>query len=154
MSGRNWTTADPLGLGSLLLSGIRLMQIAPSDSSRDMALINDILQSASAGIQMWINSGTLSQPALRRLAFRELGLAIGIKGLEWIRDKGPTQDKGGGPLEALSQYFPLAEKIIGFWADPDNQQNPTWTEHIDINEVMLATALRPQGYIRLPAIQA
>jgi len=30
-----------------------------------------------------------------------------------------------------------------------NQQSNTWTEHVDINSVMLATSLGPDGYLLL-----
>ena len=150
MSGRNWTTSDPLGLGGLLLADIRLMQVSKPESSEDLALIRDILQSVLAGIRVWANSDALNQPAHRRLAFRELGLAIGIEGIRWIGDKAPVDAESQNYLYALFYYAPIAEQIISFWAAPESQQNPTWTEHIDINSVMLATALHPQGYIKLP----
>jgi len=152
MCGRNWTTSDPLGLGGLLLADIRLMQVSKPDSSKDLALISDILQSVLAGIRIWVSSDALNQPANRRLAFRELGLAIGIEGLQWVGDKAPAHAGVQNHLDALSQYAPIAEQIISFWAAPENQQNPTWTEHIDINSVMLATALRPQGYLKLQGV--
>ena len=154
MSGRNWTTSDPLGLGGLLLADIRLMQLSAPESSMDMALITDILQSVLAGIRIWTNSDALSQPAHRRLAFRELGLAIGIEGIRWISDKASVAPEVQNHLDAISYYAPIAEQIISFWAASESQQNPIWTEHIDINSVMLATALRPQGYLKLPGLYA
>jgi len=50
-------------------------------------------------------------------------------------------------LEALAGYEPLAERIESFWLLPANQKANTWTEHVDINAVMLATSLGPAGYL-------
>ena len=47
------------------------------------------------------------------------------------------------------QFLPLRDKIETFWRDPDNRRSDTWTEHRDINEVMLATSLVPDGYLML-----
>jgi hypothetical protein len=46
-------------------------------------------------------------------------------------------------------YLPLREAIETFWRDPANQRSDTWAEHRDINEVMLATSLAPDGYLTL-----
>ncbi|MCA1786733.1 MAG: hypothetical protein LC657_12225 [Desulfobacteraceae bacterium] len=39
--------------------------------------------------------------------------------------------------------------IESFWLAPENQQVPTWIDHQDINQVMLATSLLPDGYLNL-----
>jgi len=74
------------------------------------------------------------------LAFRELGLAIGLAASERLEESmGAT----------LRSYVPLGEAIESFWLDPEHRQTPTWSEHRDINEVMLATRLAPLGYLEL-----
>ena len=52
-------------------------------------------------------------------------------------------------LEALRPYVALAETIESFWMEPDQQAFRSWVENRDINEVMLATSLLPEGYMRL-----
>ena len=47
------------------------------------------------------------------------------------------------------QYAGLGQHIENFWRDPENQHSETWTEHRDINEVMLATSLAPDGLLVL-----
>ena len=47
------------------------------------------------------------------------------------------------------QYLPLRDEIEAFWRDPEQQHAATWTEHQDINEVMLATSLAPNGNLVL-----
>jgi hypothetical protein len=34
---------------------------------------------------------------------------------------------------------------VSFWVDPGHRRAGTWVEHLDINEVMLATSLAPDG---------
>ena len=46
----------------------------------------------------------------------------------------------------LLRYRPLAETIQLFWSTPAHRRTSTWTDHRDINMVMLATSLAPKGY--------
>ena len=80
------------------------------------------------------------------MAFRELGLAIGLHAVERMQAADPGQR---AQLEALAQYLPLAGDIEAFWLDPAQQSSATWIEHQDINTVMLATSLVPDGYLDL-----
>ncbi|MGD9082806.1 MAG: hypothetical protein PVJ50_06225 [Desulfobacterales bacterium] len=43
----------------------------------------------------------------------------------------------------------MGEAIEKFWLDPKNRRAKSWTEHQDINSVMLATSLAPDGYLKL-----
>jgi hypothetical protein len=43
----------------------------------------------------------------------------------------------------------LIDAIEGFWLDPRTREATTWKEHEDINAVMLATSLAPEGYLAL-----
>jgi len=43
----------------------------------------------------------------------------------------------------------LREDIEMFWLERTNREANTWTEHRDINMVMLATSLAPDGYLTL-----
>ena len=47
------------------------------------------------------------------------------------------------------RYQPLAENIETFWLEPANRESGTWQEHRDINMVMLATSLAPDGFLSL-----
>jgi hypothetical protein len=42
----------------------------------------------------------------------------------------------------------VGDGICEFWLEPANRANSTWTEHADINEVMLATCLVPGGFLQ------
>jgi hypothetical protein len=52
-------------------------------------------------------------------------------------------------IDSLIQYAPLGDAIESFWLEPANRQASTWREHRDINLVMLATSLAPEGYLTL-----
>ena len=98
----------------------------------------------------------MQAPAYYRLAFRELGLAIGLHALARLQrliEGSLGFLKDGQPLsrqvEILMRYRSLAEIIESFWLEPANRQVPSFTEHRDINTVMLATSLTPDAYLLL-----
>jgi hypothetical protein len=52
-------------------------------------------------------------------------------------------------VEAVGRYVPLGARIEEFWLVPAHQEGEEWSAHQDINEVMLATCLVPEGYLLL-----
>ncbi|MEA3303032.1 MAG: hypothetical protein U9Q75_07160, partial [Pseudomonadota bacterium] len=96
----------------------------------------------------YARSGELQQPARYRLAFRELGLAIGLHAVERmhlaVEDEVLSEQLG-----TLMRYMSLRDEIETFWRDPAHQRSNTWTDHQEINEVMLATTLAPEGFLVL-----
>ena len=141
----HWMTDDPLGIGGLLSDAYRLTQLIMYSSLKEEDMLLKLLQTAKEGLDAFLNTNSLSYPAEYRLAFRELGLAIGLKAIKKMQHLFPDE-----PLvEDLERYKPLTDEIIHFWLSKENQQKSTWQEHIDINSVMLATALAPEGYHEL-----
>jgi hypothetical protein len=51
------------------------------------------------------------------------------------------------PGRTARELVPLREKIEQFWLDGKNREASTWTEHREINMVMLATSLAPDGFL-------
>jgi len=49
--------------------------------------------------------------------------------------------------KSLTRYLPLCEGIEKFWLDPASRENATWQAHREINMVMLATSLAPDGFL-------
>ena len=131
---RQWATADPLGLGGLLLDACRVERLRRLGVPVGDRLFEDLLAASVAGLAYYSRRSDLLEPPTRRLAFRELGLAIGLAGAEDLN--GPLAE-----LAALRPHFALGSAIAAFWLDPEHRRNPTWMEHRDINEVMLATSL-------------
>jgi len=52
-------------------------------------------------------------------------------------------------LETLLQYAPLIETIEKFWLERTSRKANSWMDHQDINMVMLATSLTPDGFLTL-----
>jgi hypothetical protein len=144
-------TTDSLGLGGLMTDAYRLSQLAEQGAPVDAGLKDELLEAALVGLQQYSGDGDLEQGAEHRLAFRELGLAIGLEAVARMRDH-ERSGPGRGVLEKLGAYDPVPAKIVAFWLEPEHQKTRTWTEHRDINEVMLATALAPDGFLVLRAV--
>jgi hypothetical protein len=134
-------TADPLGLGALLVAADRLDQL-----TEDAQLRDGVVRAALVGLEHWVRQRELRQPAAYRLAFRELGLAIGVAAATALRGRGQLDGTLG---DELRRYEPLRREILAFWLAPEHRRVPTFVEHQDINEVMLATALLPDGFLTL-----
>lgn len=144
-------TSDPLGLGGLLVDACRLAQLEQGDGT----LLVSLLVAASIGLRHYVEQPDLRAPAHQRLAFRELGLAIGLAGLSMLDDAVIQRLDARAPPRAgiaqLSQYVPLRTEIESFWLDPDHRRTAAWREHADINAVMLATSLVPGGFLEIGA---
>jgi len=151
-----WATPDPLGLGGLLIDAWRVQQLIQQGAQPDGPLLERLLEGAITGLQHYARGDELRLPASYRLAFRELGLAIGLHALERLQreveeetQRTPASPRLRARLQELMQYLPLRDAIETFWRNPANRRSDTWTEHRDINEVMLATSLAPDGFLML-----
>jgi hypothetical protein len=157
--GREWATADPLGIGGLLMDASRVEQLRRARALEGEGLLERLLAAVLEGLSQYATQGDLRRPASQRLAFRELGLAIGLCGLDRIADD-PNADPGRrrsqpavrAYLAALSRYRSLGSEIEVFWLEPVHRRTSSWTEHRDINDVMLATGLVPEGLLSIEPI--
>jgi hypothetical protein len=111
-------TNDPLGMGELLVDAYRLYQM-----NENQKFISKILNAVKSGLQFYNKN-------LHQLAFRELGLAIGLEASK--------------KMEKLHSYWDIGQDIIDYWI-----KNQDWREHKDINQVMLATSLEPEEFLRI-----
>jgi hypothetical protein len=138
-------TADALGIGGLLTDTYRLAQLG---EGRNDHVIEASLMGALAGLDEYAR-WNLQTPlhARRRLAFRELGLAIGLAAVEPLTAIAPPRLRN--LIAELERYTPLRHALETFWLQPENQQAESWLEHADINTVMLATSLHPDGFLTL-----
>jgi len=142
--GHSWTTDDPLGIGGLLFDAGRLAQL-PAEARDAVA---SVLEASEIGLDAFSRSSTLAQPARARLAFRELGLSIGLQAPALI-DPSTLAPAARDALETLLGQRKLGIAIERFWSDPRNHEPATWQDHRDINVVMLATSLVPSGFLVL-----
>ena len=102
-------------------------------------------------------SHELERPVEGRLAFREIGLAIGLHAVESMRQAiihSPSRfgsradvERRLGSAQALLEHIGLAEEVERRWLDPAAQATPVWRSHEDINCIMLAAALVPDACI-------
>jgi hypothetical protein len=152
--GMNLSTDDPLGTGGLLADAIRIAQLTIKRGSAYGNLLESLLVSGLEGAYSFKKGGILGLPAGYRLAFRELGLSIGLSGMEmlreWIRENPALfgrSDVLQRYVDALAGFEPVRENIEQFWIDDTNRQADTWTGHREINMVMLATSLAPRGFL-------
>lgn len=156
--GLSLVTDDPLGIGGLLSDALRVGQlmVKSNDSFNLEILLQDLLTSALLGLKSYAQNNPQDFPAVYRLAFREMGVSIGIRGMEYLKsliesneDSFKEHDFLYQRIEALKDYIPLADFLEKFWLKDENRKSNTWLEHREINMVMLATSLAPCGFLKI-----
>ncbi len=152
---RVWTTDDPLGLGGLLTDACHAGQLMKKGLNIMPEFLDNILSSALDGLASLFRKNTLTLPARYRLPFREFGLSIGLQAaakLKKLMTDSPASFNTASmsrSVEEILFYGQATQAIEEFWLDPSHQHAETWTEHRDINEIMLATALAPDEFLRI-----
>ena len=144
----DWVTDDPLGVGELLCILYRLAKLAAKGLKELNPLVGSVLEASCVSLQAYLPKDIVYLPASSRLAFRELGLAIGLHAAQKLKEMDEKPSISQELLEKILRHKPLASKIIEFWLNPENQQAKSWQRHRNINMVMLATSLVPDGYLR------
>lgn len=150
---RSWATADALGIGGLLVEAGRLLRLNASGFMDCPRLLSGVLADAQTSLRVFADQNTLDRPDSERLAFRELGLAIGLLALRPMRSTlvarpralGSVSDLLAARVDDLLSYEPLAERVTTFWLNPSNRLGDSWADHENINDVMLATCLVPHA---------
>ncbi|MFO7965888.1 MAG: hypothetical protein R6U50_18320 [Desulfobacterales bacterium] len=152
--GKNWATDDPLGIGGLLGDADKVSKLIVKGTFSGTALLSDLLDAALEGLTAVAESRFTALSADYRLAFRELGMAIGLHAVPGIQDTlseniavFPADHPLHMRIDRFSPYMELSETIEQFWLDSRNRNSKTWMDHEDINRVMLATSLAPEGYL-------
>jgi hypothetical protein len=150
---RNWATDDPLGLGGLLFDACRLCRLSEK-SHNDAELLEALLDGCSRGLASFLRDHPLARAASHRLAFRELGLAIGLKAVasaayEITQRSFDNKVALRRATDWLLRHESLGAEIIDDWLLPARQQDDFWCAHQDINDVMLATALIPDTFLSI-----
>ena len=153
-SGENWATEDPLGIGGLLSDAYRLVQLIDTHQLHETTRLESLLHDVEISLQAFVNNNQLNLPAEYRLAFRELGLAIGLhtigrmqKTIGQYPENFTNAEQLNTTLSKLTRFHRINEFIESFWLEPEHRSVNSWLEHADINNVMLATCLAPDGYL-------
>jgi hypothetical protein len=119
-------------------------------------LLEILFDSSLPGLESCAREDPLKLPVEYRLPFRELGLSIGLRAVE--KSRGLIEENRGvfrkihalhSRVETLMRYAPLAERIEAFWLEGKNREAGSWVAHRDINRVMLATSLAPDGFLTI-----
>lgn len=148
--GVSFRTPDPLGIGGLLMNARALtVTIADSpDPPPEAEWLETILGSSESSLVEFGQTRTFERPVESRLAFRELGLSIGLHGVEEIRSLLRERTSLFRPgcdllaiLDRITRFSFYTDVIEQFWIEPENQRSHSWKNHLDINSVMLATSL-------------
>ncbi len=153
--GMSWTTSDTLGLGGLLENACTLAHIIVEKKyTKYEGLLLQILEDIELGLDYFIHAEVLRQTTDHRLAFRELGLSIGLHALELMEKlvenkieyfHRKTQIKSR--IDRLLKYKLFAGKIEEYWLLPEHQGASSWIDHYNINSVMLVTSLAPRAFL-------
>nr|WP_303715913.1 hypothetical protein [Methanoculleus marisnigri] len=147
--GGNLATDDPLGIGGLLFDAGRIAELMVRGGFAYEDLLASILNAAQTGLAAFVGGRILRYPAESRLAFRELGLSIGLSGARILVERVRENPGLFRRVEALMEYVPLADRIEEFWMDDRNREAGTWTGNREINMVMLATSLAPGEFLTI-----
>ena len=151
-AGRSWVTEDPLGIGGLLVDIDRVSRMQVDAHSEFSDMLDRLLLDARTSLSILAGAYHFDASAEYRLAFREIGLSIGLHAVEAFHQRCPEDANSltgdtVQELEALMQFVPLARAIESFWRTSSNQSQQTWRDHLDINAVMLATSLLPAQFL-------
>lgn len=131
-SGQSWVTSDSLGIGGLLLNARKAVALEKSgvdlpEAVKAQKLVEDSKESLEKFKKVFIPQ----QKAEQRLAFRECGLSLGLRVICDSEEK----------ASEFEEYLILADKIEDFWSNEENQQASSWKDHLNINEIALASSL-------------
>jgi hypothetical protein len=147
-------TDDPLGIGGLLSDAVRIGQLKVRGGIGHLYFLESVLEASLQGLDSFARSGALQMEADYRLAFRELGLCIGLKGMAGLEQNVREHPElfrecshVSGLVKDLTHFLPFADQIEQFWRKPIRRESGTWVQHREINTVMLATSLCPEGYL-------
>jgi hypothetical protein len=131
-----------------------MAQLIVADSFILPDLLKTVLDDSLMSLDFFARKSPLKLPTFYRLAFRELGLSIGLQAvvkLQGLIEQYPRVFKKKhdvhSRIKSLMEYTHLGELINTFWLESKNRESGRWTEHSDINMVMLATSLSPDGYL-------
>jgi hypothetical protein len=150
-----WATDDPLGIGGLLFDACRLCQLVGQKNGRELRLLEDVMQGSANGLMILLKTEYLKRPTRHRLAFRELGLAIGLRAAPIIAralqesEAFETRPSLLRLTDLFLSYERLSDQLIDLWLPYAEDPDESWRTHQDINEVMLATAMAPSAFLSI-----
>lgn len=151
-AGIDLVTHDPLGIGGLLGGSAAVAQWLARGESADVDLLQRLLAAAARGLLAFEAGSPLQAPPEKRLAFRELGLAIGLSAVPRLVAIVSVVSACSGAavaslVGAVARHAGLGARLRATWLDPHHRATAAWHAHQDIDEVMLAASLAPDVYL-------
>jgi hypothetical protein len=141
--GKIWVTGDPLGIGGLLSDAYKAAQLMIKGYFKGSDLLQILIDSSLPGLESYARMNPWNLPARYRLAFRELGLSIGLRAVERLQgliEESPGLFKEKLPLnsrmERLRSYTQWGEKIEKFWLEEKRGQPDSWINPTTIHKVI------------------
>ena len=154
---RSWATTDSLGIGGMLLDLAAIVRLTAAGECEAGRTLDRVLGDAVRSLDAFAVSREIERPLQGRLAFREVGLAIGLHAADGLKPAilhahsrfGSPQDveRRLGGVQAILQRMELREEIERCWIDPSARATHAWQSHEDINAAMLAASLVPDACI-------
>ncbi|RUO58725.1 hypothetical protein [Pseudidiomarina insulisalsae] len=134
----HWATEDPLGAGSLLLDVVRATELQAFMELPPAVKPQRLMRDAQQSLEVIYENFDTGAPAHARLAFRDCGLSLGLRCLQ---ASVPFIEANGVEVQIEPEIWQLADDIEDFWSDARNQEASSFQNHLDINEVTLASSL-------------
>ncbi|WMJ74606.1 hypothetical protein RCC89_15750 [Cytophagaceae bacterium ABcell3] len=142
--GQEWSTADALGTGSLLLNTLQASALTLSGRKLNESIQpKKLFQECLYGLGYFMHSEEVKSAPFGRLAFRECGLSLGLRAIFALKDR---VGEVGISLKKIERYMVLADEIENSWLDEKNQRHGSWKDHLDINAVTLACSIIAQNH--------
>lgn len=140
-SGMRWITGDCLGIGELLADVARLILLPSIDERINRRMRANVLTDTIRSLELIDTEALTTRSANHRLAFRELGLSIGLNKICECRRLVRHEHDLSAMLDPILEYTGIAAQIEAFWKSSSHRTGHAWDDHADINNVMLATSL-------------
>jgi hypothetical protein len=142
---RALATADPLGVGELLVDVQRVARLIARGARRTgpallEGILDALLAATASGLGRFASGHDRVLPADRRLAARELGLALGLAAVASV-ERGALARAPRAAWRVLDRFSGLRRELEELWLRPEHRAGTGWAEHEDLNDVMLAAAL-------------
>jgi len=135
-----WGTRDALGIGGLLSALDGCIDLVATGRMAFDPLVFRVAAGAAESLASWPGQGELASHPESRLAFREVGLALGVRAGRRMCEA-VERAILRAHLEGVARGGGLADRIEAAWIAPSAQAARSWTTHEDINAVMLAACL-------------
>jgi len=123
----NLATSDPLGIGGLLADACRLAQLLERGAPPyGRQLLEELLLAALQGLATYAREAEWRRSVTHRLAFRELGLVIGLDAVAWLLRGAAPQSRSPAVrslLDSLVPYTSLRDEILTCWRQPEHGQH-------------------------------